>query len=63
MRASFRSSWARRTPGTTIKLEVIREGKNVTVPVTLEAMSNKNGDEEFASTEHGKPRWGWVSPI
>ncbi len=45
-------------PGTTIRLEVIREGKNVTVPVTLEAMGNKNGDEESASTEHGKPRWG-----
>jgi serine protease Do len=45
-------------PGTTIKLEVIREGKNVTVPVTLEAMGNKSGDEESASTEHGKPRWG-----
>src|SRR5712664_2901956 len=45
-------------PGTTIKLDVIREGKNVTVPVTLEAMGNKKGDEESASTEHGKPRWG-----
>jgi serine protease Do len=45
-------------PGTTINLDVIREGKNVTVPVTLEAMGNKNGDEESASTEHGKPRWG-----
>jgi serine protease Do len=45
-------------PGTTIKLDVIREGRNVTVPVTLEAMGNKNGDEESASTEHGKPRWG-----
>lgn len=45
-------------PGTTIKLDVIREGKNVTVPVTLEAMGNKNGNEESASTEHGKSRWG-----
>ncbi len=45
-------------PGTTIKLDVIRDGKSVTVPVTLEAMGNKNGDEESASTEHGKPRWG-----
>jgi serine protease Do len=45
-------------PGTTIKLDVIRDGKNITVPVTLEAMGNKNGDEESASTEHGKPRWG-----
>jgi serine protease Do len=45
-------------PGTTIKLDVIREGKNVTVPVTLEAMGKKDGDEESASTDHGKPRWG-----
>jgi serine protease Do len=45
-------------PGTTIKLEVIRDGKNVTVPVTLEAMGARDGEEEFASTEHGKPRWG-----
>jgi len=45
-------------PGTTIKLDVIREGKHVTVPVTLEAMGAKNGDEESASDEHGKPRWG-----
>src|SRR5882757_716792 len=45
-------------PGTTIKLDVIRGGKNVTVPVTLEAMGKKNGEEESASTEHGKPRWG-----
>jgi len=45
-------------PGTTIKLEVIREGKTVHVPVTLEAMDKRSGDEESASTEHGKPRWG-----
>src|SRR6266576_2553678 len=45
-------------PGTTIKLEVIREGKNVTVPVTLEKMGAKEDEEESASTEHGKPRWG-----
>jgi serine protease Do len=45
-------------PGTTIKLDVIREGKNVTVPVTLEAMGARNGDEESASDEHDKPRWG-----
>jgi serine protease Do len=45
-------------PGTTIKLDVIREGKTVNVPVTLEAMDKRNGDEESATTEHGKPRWG-----
>ncbi len=45
-------------PGTTIKLEVIREGKTVNVPVTLEAMGGKNGEDESSSSEHGKPRWG-----
>jgi len=44
-------------PGTTIKLDVIRDGKNVTVPVTLEAMGKR--DETVASSkESGKPRWG-----
>jgi len=45
-------------PGTTIKLDVIREGKTVSVPVTLEAMGKRDGEEESASSEHGKPRWG-----
>ncbi len=45
-------------PKTTVKLEVIREGKDITVPVVLEAMGSKNGEEESASTETGKPRWG-----
>ena len=45
-------------PGTTIKLEVMREGKIVDVPVTLEAMGGRNSDDESASSEHGKPRWG-----
>jgi len=44
--------------GTTIKLEVMREGKIVNVPVTLEAMGGRNSDDESASSEHGKPRWG-----
>ena len=45
-------------PGTTIKLGVMREGKSTTLPVTLENMKGKNGEEESASNEHGKPRWG-----
>ncbi len=45
-------------PGTTVKLGVIRDGKDINIPVTLAAMGNKNGEEESASTEHGKPRWG-----
>lgn len=44
-------------PGATIHLDVIRNGKNMTVPVTLEAMGSRgNGMGENAAT--GKPRWG-----
>src|SRR6266700_7887345 len=45
-------------PGTTINLEVVREGKNMKVPVTLEAMGTHNSEDESATSEHGKPRWG-----
>jgi serine protease Do len=45
-------------PGTTIKLGVIREGKSTGIAVTLEAMGGRHGDNESASSEHGKPRWG-----
>ncbi len=44
-------------PGTTIKLDVIRNGKDMTVPVTLEAMG-KRDESTVASGENGKPRWG-----
>jgi serine protease Do len=45
-------------PGTTIDLDVIREGKGMKVPVTLQAMGGRNGEDESATSEHGKPRWG-----
>jgi serine protease Do len=46
-------------PGATIKLAVNREGKNMEVPVTLEKMGARDkGEEEAASSETGKPRWG-----
>ena len=45
-------------PGTTINLEVVREGKNMKIPVTLEAMGARNSEDESATSEHGKPRWG-----
>src|ERR1700746_557856 len=43
--------------GTTIKLAVVRDGKNMEVPVTLEKMGARD-KEEVASNEGGKPRWG-----
>jgi serine protease Do len=46
-------------PGTTIKLEVLRDGKTVSVPVTLEEMGSRDhAGKEAASNGHGKARWG-----
>jgi len=45
-------------PGQTIHLEVTRDGKTITVPVTLEAMSADNG--ATINREHGKSRWGLI---
>jgi serine protease Do len=46
-------------PGTTIKRGIFRDGKNVTVPVTLEAMGARDKtDSEVSDAGHGKPRWG-----
>src|SRR6202140_1862590 len=46
-------------PGTTIKLQVLRDGKNVSIPVTLEAMGSRDkGGNEVGEAEHGKMHWG-----
>ena len=46
-------------PGTTIKLQVMRDGKGMELPVTLEKMGARDkGEDETASAETGKPRWG-----
>ncbi|MGA7366913.1 MAG: Do family serine endopeptidase [Candidatus Sulfotelmatobacter sp.] len=44
-------------PGETIQLEVMREGKTMNVPVTLEAMGATNGGATVAG-DHEKGRWG-----
>ena len=44
-------------PGDTIQLEVVRDGKTKTIPVTLEAMSATSGSA-IRGSEHGKGRWG-----
>jgi len=44
-------------PGDTIKLEVERDGKNVSIPVTLEAMGAAAGGRSEGG-EHGKGHWG-----
>ena len=46
-------------PGTTIKLEVLRDGKSLTLPVTLEAMGSRDkAGNEISENGHGKMRWG-----
>ena len=47
------------TPGTTIKLGVVRDGKSVNVPVTLEAMGSRDKQGvETSEADHGKMHWG-----
>jgi serine protease Do len=44
-----------------VKLQVLRDGKSMDLPVTLEKMGARDkGDDESASNESGKPRWGLV---
>jgi serine protease Do len=46
-------------PGTKVTLDVLRDGKNLNVPVTLEELGSKDKKEELnASADSGKPRWG-----
>jgi serine protease Do len=46
-------------PGTTIKLGLLRDGKSLTVPVTLEAMGSRDAEgNEVSENAHGKARWG-----
>jgi serine protease Do len=46
-------------PGSSIKLEMLRDGKTVNVPVTLEEMGSRDHDgKELGDNGHAKPRWG-----
>ena len=56
---SLQVSVGEKNPDTTIHLQVMRDGKTVSIPVTLEAMGSrdKSGREE-ADAGHDKPRWG-----
>lgn len=44
-------------PGETIQLNVMRDGKSMSIPVTLENMNGPNQTAN-AGPEHGKGRWG-----
>jgi serine protease Do len=46
-------------PGTKIALEVMRDGKNISIPVTLDEMGASDTKYKLASDgDNGKPRWG-----
>ncbi|MGA8440815.1 MAG: Do family serine endopeptidase [Candidatus Sulfotelmatobacter sp.] len=46
-------------PGSSIKLGVLRDGKTIEVPVTLEEMGSRDHEgKEVGSNSNGKPRWG-----
>jgi serine protease Do len=45
-------------PGTTLDLDVIRNGNTMKVPVTLEAMGKRDRETETGNAEQGKPHWG-----
>ncbi|HET7205080.1 MAG TPA: Do family serine endopeptidase [Terriglobales bacterium] len=48
-----------KAPRTTIKLDVLRDGKNMELPVTLEAMGARNDEgTDNENATRGKARWG-----
>lgn len=47
-----------RKPGTTIQLQVLRDGKDVNVPVTLGDMKGRRDEVSENGEGHGKARWG-----
>ena len=46
------------TPGTEVALQVMRDGKSISVPVTLEPMDGSDRDTKVADNSNEKPRWG-----
>jgi serine protease Do len=46
-----------RRPGTKVNLDIMRDGKTVTVPVTLEGLDAR-AEAGKPGQEHGKARWG-----
>jgi len=47
-----------RSPGTTIHLQLLRDGKGVEVPVMLADMNGRKAEVGENAGEHGKARWG-----
>jgi len=50
---------AEKQPGSKVELTVLRDGKTMNIPVTLEKLGSRSGDGEAAPGEgQGKMRWG-----
>lgn len=47
-----------KTPGTKVDLSVLRDGKTMNVPLTLEGMDNHSAENGSATEGQGKMRWG-----
>jgi serine protease Do len=45
-------------PGTKVNLELVRDGKTLNSPVTLEEMGSRKGERAASGKEQGKGRWG-----
>src|SRR5262252_3076461 len=46
-------------PGTKVELTVLRDGKSMNIPVTLEELGKRSGEDDSSSgVSHGKMRWG-----
>ena len=46
-------------PGTKVELTVLRDGKSMNIPVTLEELGKRSSNDESSSGEsHGKMHWG-----
>jgi serine protease Do len=46
------------TPGTEVALQVMRDGKMISVPVTLEPLEAADRETKVADNSNDKPRWG-----
>ena len=49
---------AQMQPGSKVDLDVLRNGKTMNVPVTLEALGNHNSESGSSAESNGKMRWG-----
>jgi serine protease Do len=49
---------ADKSPGTKVGVGVLRDGKPLNVPVTLQAFEKKGEEASNTPAEHGKARWG-----